>query len=70
MGAALAGGRAEVLPAVPCAGFFDSAPLDPAMDGSSLVAVWFQDGRGSRRARTPTPAARHRLGGVGRDYEF
>ncbi|NML50264.1 hypothetical protein HHL19_11375 [Streptomyces sp. R302] len=35
-------GPVEALPAVTCVGVFDSAPLDPAMDGSSLVVVWFQ----------------------------
>ncbi|KQX57326.1 MULTISPECIES: hypothetical protein [unclassified Streptomyces] len=35
-------GPVEVLPSVFCVGVFDSAPLDPAMDGSSLVVAWFQ----------------------------
>ncbi|GGP86565.1 hypothetical protein [Streptomyces sindenensis] len=35
-------GPVEVLPSVSCVGFFDSAALDPAMDGSALVVAWFQ----------------------------
>ncbi|MFK3732457.1 hypothetical protein ACI2LJ_19560 [Streptomyces sp. NPDC088090] len=35
-------GPIELLPAVMCVGAFDSAPLDGAMDGSSLVVAWFQ----------------------------
>ncbi|MCX2185102.1 hypothetical protein KV205_32020 [Streptomyces sp. SKN60] len=35
-------GPVEVLPGVACIGVFDSAALDRAMDGSSLVVVWFQ----------------------------
>ncbi|MEV6330636.1 hypothetical protein [Streptomyces sp. NPDC051909] len=40
--AAGAFGPVEVLPAVACVGVFDSAALDPAMDGSTLVVTWFQ----------------------------
>ncbi|MFF3412848.1 hypothetical protein ACFYW8_43345 [Streptomyces sp. NPDC002742] len=35
-------GPVEVLPSVACAGVFDSAALDPSMDGSTLVVAWFQ----------------------------
>lgn len=35
-------GPVEVLPSVACIGVFDSAALDPAMDGSTLVVAWFQ----------------------------
>ncbi|MGV9270242.1 hypothetical protein ACWDRR_36995 [Kitasatospora sp. NPDC003701] len=35
-------GPVEVLPPVACIGVFDSAALDPAMDGSALVVAWFQ----------------------------
>ncbi|MEU0400696.1 hypothetical protein ABZ318_10645 [Streptomyces sp. NPDC006197] len=35
-------GPVEVLPSVFCVGAFDSAALDPAMDGSALVVAWFQ----------------------------
>ncbi|MER8232990.1 hypothetical protein [Streptomyces sp. NPDC094049] len=37
-------GPVEVLPPVACVGVFESTALDPAMDGSSLVVVWFQPG--------------------------
>ncbi|KOG15722.1 MULTISPECIES: hypothetical protein [Streptomyces] len=42
--AAGAFGPVEVLPSVFCVGVFDSAPLDRAMDGSTLVVAWFQPG--------------------------
>ncbi|OIJ64010.1 hypothetical protein [Streptomyces mangrovisoli] len=35
-------GPVEVLPSVACVGLFDSAPLDPSMDASTLVVAWFQ----------------------------
>ncbi|MER5597223.1 hypothetical protein [Streptomyces sp. NPDC002265] len=35
-------GLVEVLPSVACIGVFDSAALDPAMDGSTLVVAGFQ----------------------------
>ncbi|MFB8000421.1 hypothetical protein ACFC4G_47715 [Streptomyces sp. NPDC056002] len=35
-------GPVEVLPSVACVGVFDSAALDPSMDGSTLVIAWFQ----------------------------
>ncbi|MEU1371614.1 hypothetical protein ABZ454_36640 [Streptomyces sp. NPDC005803] len=35
-------GPVEVLPPVACIGAFNSAALDPAMDGSSLIVAWFQ----------------------------
>ncbi|MEU6242416.1 hypothetical protein [Streptomyces sp. NPDC047024] len=35
-------GPVEVLPAVACVGVFNSAAVDPAMDGSTLVVAWFQ----------------------------
>ncbi|MFF2775491.1 hypothetical protein ACFVU3_11330 [Streptomyces sp. NPDC058052] len=35
-------GPVEVLPSVACVGVFDSQPLDPSMDGSTLVVAWFQ----------------------------
>ncbi|MFE9881837.1 hypothetical protein [Streptomyces sp. NPDC005784] len=35
-------GPVEVLPSVACVGVFNSAALDPSMDGSTLVVAWFQ----------------------------
>ncbi|MFD8734302.1 hypothetical protein ACFV06_05225 [Streptomyces sp. NPDC059618] len=35
-------GPVEILPSVFCIGSFDSAPLEPSMDASTLVVAWFQ----------------------------
>ncbi|MDV9190279.1 hypothetical protein R6L23_19025 [Streptomyces sp. SR27] len=64
-------GPVEVLPSVFCVGVFDSAALDPAMDGSSLVVAWFQPAPEVPAGEDADPALRGvRWEELAQDYEL
>ncbi len=64
-------GPVELLPAVTCVGSFDSAPLDPAMDGAGLVVMWFQPTARVPEGEDADPGLRGiAWEELARDYEF
>ncbi|MEV7915661.1 hypothetical protein [Streptomyces griseus] len=70
-GTAGAFGPVEVLPPVACIGAFDSAALDPAMDGSGLVVAWFQEAAEVPAGEDVDPALRGlRWEELAEDYEL